>query len=71
MRKPPEKAKRPSKGKRIYLTLFALFIGCLAFSSMMLKLSGKISWPYLLAGGIDCAFGVLLTVLVDKRFQTA
>ncbi|MBQ1299334.1 MAG: FtsW/RodA/SpoVE family cell cycle protein [Bifidobacteriaceae bacterium] len=71
MRKPPEKAKRPSKGKRIYLTLFALFIGCLAFSSMMLKLSGKISWPYLLAGGIDCAFGVLLTVLVDKKIPNS
>ena len=67
MRKSSGQAKSPSRGRRIYLTLFALFAGCLAFSSMMLKLAGKIPWPYLLAGGIDCALAILLTVLVDKK----
>lgn len=71
MRKSSRQVKSPSKGRRIYLTLFALFVGCLAFSSMMLKLAGKIPWPYLLAGGIDCALAILLTVLVDKRIPNS
>ena len=71
MRKSSRRVKSPSKGRRIYLTLFALFVGCLAFSSMMLKLAGKIPWPYLLAGGIDCALAILLTVLVDKKIPNS
>ena len=71
MTKSSRQAKSPSKGRRIYLTLFALFVGCLAFSSMMLKLAGKIPWPYLLAGGVDCALAILLTVLVDKKIPNS
>ena len=69
--KSSRQAKSRSKGRRIYLTLFALFVGCLAFSSMMLKLAGKIAWPYLLAGGIDCALAILLTILVDKKIPNS
>ena len=67
MRKRSKEVKRQSGARRIGLTLFALFIGCLAFTSMMIKLAGKISWPYLLAGGIECALAILLTNLVDKK----
>ncbi len=71
MMKSSRQVKSRSKGRRIYLTLFALFVGCLAFSSMMLKLAGKIAWPYLLAGGIDCALAILLTILVDKKIPNS
>ncbi|MBQ5780001.1 MAG: FtsW/RodA/SpoVE family cell cycle protein [Aeriscardovia sp.] len=71
MMKPSRQVKSRSKGRRIYLTLFALFVGCLAFSSMMLKLAGKIAWPYLLAGGIDCALAILLTILVDRKIPNS
>ncbi|MBR6440275.1 MAG: FtsW/RodA/SpoVE family cell cycle protein [Aeriscardovia sp.] len=65
-----EKAGKRRRG-RIYLTLLAILAGCLAFASMMLKLQGRIPWPYLLAGGIDCALALLLAVLVDRKIPAS
>lgn len=67
MRKRSKEVKTQFAAKRIGLTLLALLIGCLGFSSMMLKLVGRISWLYLIAGSIDCALAILLTLLVDKK----
>lgn len=67
MRRRPKEVKSQFAPRRIGLTLLALLIGCLAFVYMMLKLIGKIPWPYLLAGGIDCVLAILLTLLVDRK----
>ena len=65
-----EKPKR-RRGGRIGLTLLAILAGCLAFASMMLKLKGAIPWPYLLAGGVDCAMALLLAILVDRKIPAS